>query len=144
MQLSKRLVGGVILIGLCLFLSGPAASRALYDIDGPGGGAPYPKPTINNPNTQFNVHKIGKIAMTITNFGTLGTGYLGTPVFEGELAPSCQYPTNSDIEYLFAGAIWIGAVIGRDTLVSVGVAQGRRSGEREWSLQPALSKRTDS
>jgi hypothetical protein len=75
---------------------------------------------VGSPNTQYDVHRIGRIAMTVTNFGTLGTGYLSSPVLDGERAPSCEYPINSDLEYLFAGAIWIGAIVGRDTLVSVG------------------------
>ena len=105
---------------LCLGLSAVTAARALYDFrDSPGPGPTF-KPMAGTPNTQFDVHKIGKIALTITNFGTIGTGYLATPIFEGEQAPSCQYPVNSDIEYLFTGALWIGAVVGIDTLVSVG------------------------
>jgi len=32
---------------------------------------------------------------------------------------SCEYPVNSRIEYLFNGALWVGAIVGRDTLVSV-------------------------
>ena len=105
---------------LCLGLSAVSAARALYDFrDSPDPGPTF-KPMAGTPNTQFDVHKIGKIALTITNFGTIGTGYLATPIFEGEQAPSCQYPVNSDIEYLFTGALWIGAVVGIDTLVSVG------------------------
>ncbi len=72
------------------------------------------------PNFQFNVHKTGKMALTITNAGTFGTGSLGITIVDGEIAPSCEYPINSNIIYLFQGALWIGAVVGRDTLVSVG------------------------
>jgi hypothetical protein len=45
------------------------------------------------------------------------------------VAPSCQYPAKSNIEYLFTGAMWFGAVVGRDTLVSV--AADGWSGSRE-------------
>jgi len=46
---------------------------------------------------------IGNIAMTITNYGTIGKGYCGTQ-------PSCQYPKNSGIEHLWLGGIWIGGI----------------------------------
>ena len=35
-------------------------------------------------------------------------------------APSAIYPYPGNNSYLFAGAFWIGAIVGRDTLVSVG------------------------
>jgi len=72
------------------------------------------------PNFQFNIHKTGKMNLTITNAGTFGTSSLGTTIIDGEVALSCEYPANSNIEYLFQGALWVGAVVGRDTLVSVG------------------------
>ncbi|UCG62703.1 MAG: hypothetical protein JSV52_05300 [Candidatus Zixiibacteriota bacterium] len=34
---------------------------------------------------------------------------------------SCTYPKNSNIEHLFVGALWVGAIVGRDTLVSTGI-----------------------
>jgi hypothetical protein len=76
--------------------------------------------TITIPNFQFNVHKTGKLSLTITNAGTFGTGSLGSTIVDGEIALSCEYPIHSNIEYLFQGALWVGAVVGRDTLVSVG------------------------
>jgi len=73
-----------------------------------------------SPNFQLAVHKTGNMALTITNAGTFGTGSLDLTVIDGEIAPSCEYPINSNIEYLYQGAIWVGAVVGHDTLVSVG------------------------
>ncbi len=72
------------------------------------------------PNTQFAVHNVGRIALTISNFGTIGTDAYGAVVIDGEEALSCEYPINSNAEYLNLGALWIGAVVGEDTLVSVG------------------------
>jgi hypothetical protein len=100
-------------------------ARALYDThsqEWDEGG--YLKPSVSDiPIKQFDVHNIGKISMTITNFGAFGTGYVSNPIIDGEIAPSCEYPINSDLSYLFTGALWIGAVVGRDTLVS-GAADG--------------------
>jgi hypothetical protein len=65
------------------------------------------------------VHDISRMSLTVTNAGTFGTSSLGTTIIDGEIALSCEYPVNSSIEYLFTGALWIGAIVGRDTLVSV-------------------------
>jgi len=35
--------------------------------------------------------------------------------------PSCVFPANSDLNYLYVAGFWIGAIAGRDTLVSIGV-----------------------
>ncbi len=69
-------------------------------------------------------HRVGKIELAVANNGTFGREYHPGPSvdwFTGEEIPhSCQYPKNSNIAYLFGGAFWIGAIVGRDTLVSVG------------------------
>ncbi len=68
-------------------------------------------------------HRVGQIELGVANNGTFGNNYHPGPRFDwftGEQVPSCEYPKNSDMEYLYGAAFWIGAVIGRDTLVSVG------------------------
>lgn len=69
------------------------------------------------------VHRIGALELSVSNNGTLGTGFRSAPAldcFTGKGVVSCAYPKYSGSTYLFAGAFWIGAVVGRDTLVSVG------------------------
>ncbi len=69
-------------------------------------------------------HNIGKVSLAVTNYGTYGTGFVqGTPFdcFTGANVPSCEFPKGSGVDYLFAGAFWIGAIVGHDTLVSMGV-----------------------
>ena len=71
----------------------------------------------------MGVHNIGKIGLTVSNQGHFGTGFISGRVADpltGGQAPSCIYPYPGRLNYLFAGAFWIGAVVGRDTLVSVG------------------------
>ncbi|MEE9442999.1 MAG: hypothetical protein V3V99_10080 [candidate division Zixibacteria bacterium] len=36
----------------------------------------------------------------------------------GDRVMACEFPLHSDVEYLYIGGIWVGAVVGRDTLVS--------------------------
>ena len=87
------------------------------------------------PFVSMGCHTVGKISMSVTNQGTFGNGFAGVlECPDGSPAPSTIYPINSGVDYLFAGAFWIGAIIGRDTLVSVG-ADGWQIGISE--LNPA-------
>jgi len=75
------------------------------------------------PQVEVAVHNVGEVWMTVSNIGQFGTGYLGPSVdpITGLETPSCVFPGNSNLNYLYVGAFWIGAVVGRDTLVSIGV-----------------------
>lgn len=67
-------------------------------------------------------HNINNLRLTLVNNGTFGTGFneaRPTDYFTGQALTSCEFPRNSRQSYLFAGAFWIGAIVGRDTLVSV-------------------------
>jgi hypothetical protein len=82
------------------------------------------KTTVGVPNVLNRSHKVGNVWMTITNYGTFGANFMdqwdemlepdGTP------APSFEFPAGSGSNYLYAGALWFGAVVGIDTLVTVG------------------------
>jgi len=77
----------------------------------------------DDPYQTLRVHNVANIALTVTNMGQIGTGFLSIPAidpFTGQPAPSCEYPLPNGQKYLFAGALWVGAVVGEDTLVSVG------------------------
>lgn len=70
---------------------------------------------------EYMAHNRGTIQLAVANNGTFGT--LGSTVADpitGEAIPACSYPKNSDLIYLWVAAVWIGGVVGRDTLVSVG------------------------
>lgn len=78
------------------------------------------------PFTQEKHHSANKLYLTITNWGFYGSRRGDdTPLYcitdeLGECLPSAEYPGESGIEYLFQGALWIGAVVEGDTLVSLG------------------------
>ncbi|MCK4461882.1 MAG: hypothetical protein KAW46_08745, partial [candidate division Zixibacteria bacterium] len=80
--------------------------------------------TAGTPGHCLAAHRVGKMGLAVTNSGTLGKGFFpGADVdfFTGEaINYSCEYPRGSNTDYLFAASLWIGAVVGRDTLVSVG------------------------
>lgn len=72
-------------------------------------------------NTQ---HDVGRIALGVSNDGTIGIGLsvtgTNTDCFTGQQLATCEFPKYSGSLYLFGGALWIGAVVGQDTLVSTG------------------------
>ena len=66
-------------------------------------------------------HNVGNIAMAVCNDGSFGTGWssAGTrDCFTGNTAKSCEYPKGAQNTYLWGADLWIGAIVGRDTLVS--------------------------
>ncbi len=72
------------------------------------------------PYDAIAVHNVGKLALTITNYGVIGRGSedaLQDPL-TGLNAPSLSYPKGFGLNYLFEGSLWVGAVVGHDTLVS--------------------------
>ncbi|MCD6594697.1 hypothetical protein J7L68_03370 [bacterium] len=93
----------------------------------------FERATATGPMTDEKTHQIGNLYLTITNWGFFGSQrgdddprYCYTADEEicgrdaGNCRPSAEYPGCSGIEYLFQGALWVGAVIAGDTLVSVG------------------------
>jgi hypothetical protein len=91
---------------------------------GPRTGTRHPYqavPQAAQPYTYNRVHKIGNIGFSITNYGFFGSELRGiNDPCTRRPAPSFEFPIGSGIEYLFQGAMWVGAVKYRDTLVSVG------------------------
>ncbi len=93
------------------------------------------------PNTQNCSHRVSNVYFTITNWGFFGSQFgdatdwltedycLNPGVNAGELAPSFEFPAGSGISYLFQGALWIGAVVDDDTLVSFGADGWQRVNE---------------
>jgi hypothetical protein len=85
----------------------------------------------DQPATQLVVHRAPNINLSVTNYGFLGSQGGDIDDFEGifDPAPGAMFPAYSDLDYLFQGAIWVGAEIDTvdqygnpvlDTLVSIG------------------------
>ena len=82
------------------------------------------------PNIQNCSHRANNLWMTVTNWGFWGSQFnsnqfkelycLGPNIPYNSLAPSAEFPAGSGINYLFQGALWIGAIVDGDTLVTVG------------------------
>lgn len=72
--------------------------------------------------TPYGVQQTGEIEASFNCFGQFGEGFYPGSFYVVPGWPQASFvtPPGSNVEYLFAGAIWVGAVVGQDTLVSVG------------------------
>lgn len=71
-------------------------------------------------------HTVGNMAFSLTNWGVFGNGgRVGCCDYcTREPAKSWEFPMGSGIDYLGTGGIWIGAIRGADTLVSLSTDGG--------------------
>lgn len=95
----KKFLRISLLFITCLFFIDAAVYRVYHIED-----------DINNKYTN-----IGNIALTVTNYGTVGNGFANFPS-----QPSCQYPIGSGIENMFLSGLWVGGVKSGVTSVSTG------------------------
>lgn len=63
-------------------------------------------------------HTVGNMRLNVSNSGIIGNGL--SECFVGEEVKYTEYPKGSMLGHLFLGAIWVGAIVGTDTLVSTG------------------------
>ncbi|OGC85689.1 MAG: hypothetical protein A2W07_02315 [candidate division Zixibacteria bacterium RBG_16_43_9] len=88
------------------------------------------KPLADEACVQQRTHRVAKYCFTLTNWGFIGSqtrglretqgGCFNPNPIEDIAAPSFEFPCGSDLEYLFQGALWVGAVVEGEPLVSVG------------------------
>ena len=76
-----------------------------------------------NPNGIFVldgtfVMNVGEVQINITNFGLIGSTYSSTRPWSD--APSCQWPSGSGNEYLWASGLWVGGIVLGELLCSTG------------------------
>jgi hypothetical protein len=125
-EMGSRLLISIILVLLSGYTSAVWGRTAYSGKNEPGHAR-----AAGDPAYAIVTHDVGKIRMSVTNKGVFGDGFASltgiTDFFTGQLVPALEYPKGSNSKYIFAGCFWIGAVVGHDTLVSVG-ADG-------WSYQ---------
>jgi hypothetical protein len=91
----------------------------------PEGGQNPSQSTANGPDYCIAEHNVGRLVLSVTNVGSFGSLLYQdiaaeVSCFTGERVMSCEYPKGSRTQYLAGTALWVGAVVGRDTLVSTG------------------------
>ncbi len=109
-------VGGLLLIAMPVLFGGTQA-RSLEGLDRPvGKGGPL-RTDLAQVNAYNRVHRRSNIWVNITNWGYFGNSgenrrdAMDDPCRPGEWAPQCEYPGGSNIQYLFMGSLWIGALV---------------------------------
>lgn len=123
---SKRIIRTIFsVLSVLLLFTGIIEARSLYEIP----PVSVRKTTTEPPYVDIKIHDIGRLGLTVGNTGSFGYGFLD--VVGNENMPSAIYPYPSNLMYLFAGCFWIGSVVGRDTLVSVG-ADGWQLTREMW------------
>ena len=152
-----------VFIFLLIFVSDLsfALARTRVSDQTPASPSSLQKPLAGAACVQQRTHRVAKYCFTLTNWGFIGSqtrGYDETPggCFMKDPsatlpAPSFEYPCGSDLEYLFQGALWIGAIVEGETLVSVGndgwfgtIAEMFPGSEEEGGCMKERSKRPDS
>ncbi len=114
-----------ILFLVSLVFSQPATARPLFERD---RGIPLnslPKFTANQPVFETRLHYVGQVWFAITNYGLFGTenddrvNPKDLQALKINYSPSFEFPAGTRNEYIYAGGIWFGGIIGTDTLVSL-------------------------
>ncbi len=109
----------LVLLGTIALLACTVSARSLENAQ-----TRTPNPSALSPFYCNVEHNVGNMSLVVGNTGVLGVGLSvsGNPYdcFTGELIFDCEFPIGSDTRYLYGGALWIGAVVDGDTLVSTG------------------------
>jgi hypothetical protein len=128
-RIGRRLPISCLVIGIAitmLLISNVSAITMHPNYANQQGGPLYKSAVA--PNQTLRVHRVSNVYFSITNYGKLGSENRDiTDPLTNLPAPSCEFPAGSNLEYLFQGCIWIGAVSPDpenpgelDTLVSIG------------------------
>jgi hypothetical protein len=90
----------------------PAGASAFKPLDVTASGTPY---------FQVCTHWPSNMLLSVSNFGCVGSFTGNYDDCERQIpAPSMEYPAGSGANYLELSAIWIGALVDEDTVVSTG------------------------
>ncbi len=129
------------LLGIGLWLLAGVVADAATDPNAPQVEKPR-QDQLTSPAAPIEhrrVHYTGDIWMCVSNDGSLGTNsatILPDPIDLRRLrityGPSFEFPAGQRTDYLFNGSLWIGGIVGTDTLMSS--AKGSGSGDSyEWN-----------
>jgi hypothetical protein len=121
-----KLQGSVVAAGFFVLFLFFASGIQAHDLGDPRKGdasgiQPSYKISQTLPNAHQRVTRVGLLRLCVTNWGFFGSqarrnneskGGCFNPNPDQELpAPACEYPPGSDLEYLFQGGLWIGALV---------------------------------
>ena len=122
--MARRRIFGAVLGGILTLWAGVVAARMVKDVTTQSSTVlpAYKASGTCLPNKDQCTHKVGRLWFTVTNYGFFGnqTNRNLRDCITGGLSSSAEFPGGSRVEYLYQGALWVGAVVGGDTLVSLG------------------------
>ncbi len=95
------------------------------------------------PYTFMRDHTSSNLIFTVTNFGMFGSFPVWDEFGEYEEHPGCEFPKGSGIQHLYTGALWVGAIVGEDTLVSAGYDGWQRISEMYPDAQASIPRMTN-
>jgi hypothetical protein len=127
----SKWLGFISVVALVAFASSNSLGRTKL-IE---GGYPHDDPYIvmAAPAYCATNHSVGRLVLSVTNYGVFAAEedalITTADCFTGSAVLACEYPKRSGSQYSYSGAFWIGAVVGRDTLVSVGADGWQRTRE---------------
>lgn len=120
--------------------SGRADARALRPSDSRYSMVPSLSKTSDaSPVYTTRLHYAGQVWAAVTNWGMLGVEWSNRVSFKDrdalqiDYSPSFEFPGGSRNDYIYAGGLWIGGIIGTDTLVSLSVDEVSRSAANEFT-----------
>lgn len=109
---------------------------------------PYYRPTLSAaafPIYETRLHSVGQVWVALTNYGLVGTEN-GNRVAEKDrdllsinYSPSFEFPAGTRNDYMYAGGLWIGGIVGTDTLVSLPI-NGTSSPVSEWNSYDTITE----
>ena len=118
-SIAKAALLVAIALAAMVTLVAPVDARLKVDRSDPG--LAIPKIAAVGPYTTLRVHNVGNFYLSVTNWGFFGSrSREEMDPCTGLPAPGAEFPAGSTIDYLFQGALWMGALVGYDTLTSVG------------------------
>lgn len=94
---------------------------------------------------ETRLHYAGQVWLAVSGFGIIGTAQANN-INKRDLAelhidysPSLEFPAGTRNDYLFHGGVWIGGIIGTDTLMSIPI-DGASAPQDELSSYDTLSE----
>ena len=132
MQIKSNLPVLLIFAIFLIFATSSLSARDLYSAEGIVADDSNDK-SLSDPFVTIRYHNLARMGFSVTNMGQLGLwGEVWMdPLNPSEEAESLEFPLESTETHLFGGAIWVGAVVDGDTLVSVG-ADGWFQTQEMW------------
>jgi hypothetical protein len=135
MRILSRVRTSLAVLSLIVPILVMVSSADAHSRSGPGRGSKGKAESIHSPkaalpNPQQRVHRIPDVRVCMTNWGLMGSqgreyheslgGCFNPDPGEQLPAPSFEYPPGSGLEYLFQGALWIGAMVNDYPYTTVG------------------------